>query len=267
MPPSLRRPPLVKDLTRDHQRVRERLHVRLAPARMSSVAVPWTAMRLWGVPSSPSTVFAPENRDALLARAGVLSIIVIVAAGTVSQLVDFGVYHLRIAALNSATDGGVFGVVGDLSLGAAALVAWLVLLRAANRGVPTIVLPPLLTFLAVDKVLHLHDRIPHWLVLYLPLLAATFFLLGSVAWAMPARSRRLVGIALILLAGSFLVHQYGERLLLAHGAPVNGWGFQIKAVVKHGAEVGGWLMIALGLGIGIEGRGPASGPVDRFGRG
>jgi hypothetical protein len=220
-------------------------------------------MRLWGVTSSPSSVSASDNRDALLARVGVLSILVIVAAGTIAQLVDFGFYHLRIAALNSATDGGVFGVVGDLSLGAAALVAWLVLLRARNRGVPTIVLPPLLTFLAIDKVLHLHDRIPHWLVLYLPLLTATFVVLASVARAMPALSRRLVGTALILLAVSFLVHQYGEQLLLAHGAPVNGWAFQIKAVVKHGAEVGGWLMVSLGLGIdvGIGGSRPSAGSV------
>jgi hypothetical protein len=221
--------------------------------------------RLWGVTTSPSRV-AAEDPDALLARVGVLAIILVVAAGTVAQLVDFGIYHLRIAALNSASDGGVFGVVGDLSLGAAALVAWMVLLRAQNRGATTIVLPPLLTFLAVDKVLHLHDRIPHWLVLYLPLLAATFVVLASVARVMPVRSRRLVGTALVLLAVSFIVHQYGERLLLAHSAPVNGWAFQMKAVIKHGAEVGGWLMAALGLGIGIETRNAARAPFGPLGR-
>jgi hypothetical protein len=199
------------------------------------------------------SVSPPEDPDDLLARAGVVAIVVIVAAGTAAQLIDFGFYHLRIGALNSATDGGVFGVVGDLSLAAAALVAWLVLVRTRDRGLTTIVLPPLLSFLAVDKVLHLHDRIPHWLVFYLPLLAATFVALASVAWAMPARSRRLVGTALILLAASFLVHQYAERVLLAHGASVTGWAFQVKAVVKHGAEVGGWLLVALGLSIGIAG--------------
>jgi hypothetical protein len=196
------------------------------------------------------------RREALIAHAGIVAVIAIVAAGSIAQLVDFGFYHLRIGALNSASDGGVFGVVGDLSLAAAAFAAWLLPLQARERRVPTIVLPPLLTFLAIDKILHLHDRIPHWLVLYLPLLSATFVVLAMVAWTMPPWSRRLIGTALVLLAASFLVHQFAERLLLDLGAPVDGWAFQVKAVVKHGAEVAGWLLVALGLGIGFMARRP-----------
>jgi hypothetical protein len=44
-----------------------------------------------------------------------------------------------------------------------------------------VVLPPLLTFLTVDKVVRLHDHIPHWLVFYLPVLAATFVAAAAVA--------------------------------------------------------------------------------------
>jgi hypothetical protein len=219
-------------------------------------------MRWCGVATSPSSLSVPPERGGRHVRTGVAAIVVIVAAGSAAQLIDFGFYDLRIAALNSAADGGVFGVVGDLSLSAAALAAWLVLVRTRDQAATTIVLPPLLTFLAVDKTMHLHDHIPHWLVLYLPLLGVTFAVLASVARRLPVPESRLIWTGLVLLAASFVLHQYGERLLQVFDASVTGWAYQIKAVVKHGAEVAGWLLVALGLGAGTRGRRPrvGSGP-------
>jgi hypothetical protein len=212
------------------------------------------------VPTSPSSRSVPGERKGRHVRAGVAAIVVIVAAGTAAQLIDYGFYDLRIAALNSAEDGGVFGVVGDLSLSAAALAAWLVLVRTRERTATTFLLPPLLTFLAVDKAMHLHDHIPHWLVLYLPLLGLTFAALVSVARRLPAPESRLVWSGLVLLAVSFVLHQYGDQLLQSFNASITGWAYQIKAVVKHGAEVAGWLLVALGLVAGTEGRRPRVGP-------
>jgi hypothetical protein len=115
-----------------------------------------------------------------------------------------------------------------------------------------VVLPPLLTFLTVDKVVRLHDHIPHWLVFYLPVLAATFVAAAAVARGLSPRCVRLAATGLALLIGSFALHQYGEWLLYHLGGSDTGWLFQVKAVVKHGLEVAGWLLIALGLAVGLR---------------
>ena len=53
---------------------------------------------------------------------------------------------------------------------------------------------------------------------------------------------------ILLLIFSFLLHLFGERLLLVLGVSnTTGLAYQVKAVVKHGTEVAGWLLIALGL--------------------
>jgi hypothetical protein len=115
---------------------------------------------------------------------------------------------------------------------------------------PLQALAPLLTFLAVDKALRLHDHVPHWLVLYLPLLAGAFLLLLEVGRRTTLRARRLIVVALALLAVSLLVHQYGgDVLVLLHASPT-GWLYQFKGVTKHGAELAGWLLVGLGLVVG-----------------
>jgi hypothetical protein len=159
----------------------------------------------------------------------------IVLAGSAAQLIGYGLFHGRIPALDSASDGGLFGLVGNLSIASATLAAWIVLLRLRPRTVAMVALPLVLSFLTIDKTLRLHDHIPGWLVFYLPLLAATF-----------------VVIALALLVGSFLLHEYGEWLLVRVGGSTTGWMYQVKAVVKHGLEVAGWFLVALGLAVGLR---------------
>jgi hypothetical protein len=162
----------------------------------------------------------------------------IVLAGTAAQLIGYGLFHGRVPALNSAADGGLFGLVGNISIAAAALAAWLVLLRIRPRTIAMVALPVLLSFLTV--------------VFYLPVLSATFVDIAAVARLLSPRCFRLTAIALALLVGSFLVHEYGEWLLFHLGGSTTGWKFQVKAVVKHGLEVAGWLFIALGLAVGLR---------------
>jgi hypothetical protein len=176
----------------------------------------------------------------------------IVLAGTAAQLIGYGLFHGRVPALNSASDGGLFGLVGNISIAAAALAAWLVLRRIRPRTIAMVALPVLLGFLTIDKISRLHDHIPGWLVFYLPVLSATFVAIAVVARRLSPRCFRLTAIALALLVGSFLLHEYGEWLLSHLGGWTTGWMFQVKAVVKHGLEVAGWLFIALGLIIGLR---------------
>jgi hypothetical protein len=176
----------------------------------------------------------------------------VVLAGTAAQLIGYGLFHGRVSALDSASDGGVFGLVGDISIATATVAAWIVLIRVRPVSVAMVALPPALTFLTVDKLVRLHDHIPDWPVFYLPVLAATFLAAAAAARRLSPRCFRLTAIGLALLLGSFILHQYGEWLLYRLGSSSTGWMYQVKAVVKHGLEVAGWFMIALGLTIGLR---------------
>jgi hypothetical protein len=183
--------------------------------------------------------------------AGIAATGAVVLAGTAAQLVDYGFLGGRVAALDSATDGGIFGVVGDVSLALATAAAWTVLIRMRPVTPATVALPPLLTFLTIDKAFRFHDHIPHWIVFYLPLLAAVFVAAVSIARRMSASCFRVIAIALAMLAGALLINRSGGWILREIGGSDNGWMWQVKAVVKHGLEVAGWLLMALGLYVGV----------------
>jgi hypothetical protein len=176
----------------------------------------------------------------------------VVLAGTAAQLIGYGFFHGRIQVLDSASDGGLFGLVGDISIATATLAAWIVLIRVRPVTITILALPPLLTFLTVDKIFRLHDQIPNWLVFYLPVLAATFLFAATTARRLSPRCFRLTAIGLALLIGSFLLHQYGEWLLYHLGGSAVGWMYQMKAAVKHGLEVAGWFFVSLGLAVGLR---------------
>ncbi len=185
-------------------------------------------------------------------KLGVLATIVIVVAVSAAQLINYAFFSHRIPALDPASDGGVSGAAGNIALAAAAVSAWVLAAHMRPARLAAVVLAALLTFLAVDDVVRLHDRIPHWLAFYLPVLAAVFICLAAVArghrGAGPAVVDRLIGAGLLLLLCSFSLHVLGRRLLLDLGlSDTAGLAYQTKAAVKHGTEVAGWLLITLGL--------------------
>ena len=193
-----------------------------------------------------------RTRTKHLIAAGIAATGAVVLAGTAAQLIDYGFLDGRVAALDSATDGGLFGVVGDVSLALATAAAWTVLIRMRPVTAATVALPPILTFLTIDKAFRFHDHIPHWIVFYLPLLAAVFVAAVSIARRLSSRCFRVIAIALAMLAGAFLINRSGDWILREVGGWDNGWMWQVKAVVKHGLEVAGWLLMALGLYVGVE---------------
>jgi hypothetical protein len=194
-------------------------------------------------------------------RLGVLVTIVIVLTGSAAQLINYTFFGQRIPALDPGSDGGLFGAIGDIALAAAAISAWGLAVRVRSTRSAAVGLAGLLTFLAADSVMRLHDHIPHWLAFYLPLLAAVFICLIAIARSRSGRPwfrghhgadravmDRLIGVGLLLLVFSFSLHLYGKRLLLDLGlSDTTGPTYQIKAVVKHATEVAGWLLITLGL--------------------
>ena len=182
-----------------------------------------------------------------LASIGVALATALVLAGAAAQLADYG-FGLHAAALDSNTDGGVFGLLGNVALASAVLAAVL-LARIRPRSELTVALSVLLLFLAVDKALRLHDHVPGWPAYYLPVLFSTVALLLHVGQRLPKPGPELMAAAVLLLGGALILHFTGEAALRVIGAGREGWADQVKGVVKHGAEVEGWLLVALALAL------------------
>jgi hypothetical protein len=200
----------------------------------------------------PNVLRAPFRERSF--RAAIIGSVAVVAVGSAAQLVNYA-FGLGMAVLDASEDGGAFGVVGDLAACSAAAAAWLVLIRARPLRPAAVALPPLLTFIALDKIVRLHDHVPHYLVLYAPLLVGAGVCLVDLVRRMPRSLARVVMVGLVLLGVSFLLHAVGERVLLELGLTDAGWARQVKAVVKHGCEVQGWFLVAIGLAFhGLSGR-------------
>jgi hypothetical protein len=199
----------------------------------------------------------PAGRSRLIAVAASAASLVVLAA-CAAELISYG-SHLDVPALDAGSDGGMFGVLVDVAVAAAAASAWVAAARVRAPRRAATVLAVLLTFLAADQVFRLHDSIPHWLVFYLPVLLVACACLIVVArdarrgeqghsGARGAASDRYIIAGLLLLAVSLLLHLFGERLLTSlHAGSPSGWGYQVKAVIKHATEAEGWVVVALGL--------------------
>jgi hypothetical protein len=219
--------------------------------------------RVVGNRRSESIVKVDDIHPAPAARftkLGAFVTVVVVLAGSAAQLINYKFFGLRIRSLNPGSDGGVFGVIGEIALAAAAVSAWVLAARVRSTRPAAASLAVLLTFLAADDVARLHDDIPDWLAFYLPVLVASFICLVAVSRGSSGRPRfragrgagravdRLIGAGLLLLTFSFLLHVLGVRLLVNLGvADTAGFAYQAKATVKHATEVAGWFLIALGL--------------------
>jgi hypothetical protein len=198
-----------------------------------------------------------QSEDRRLTRA-VAGSLLIVATGGFTQLLNYAL-DLGTGPLDSSMDGGIFGVVGDVAAAAAAAASWLALIRLRPRTPAIVGAPPLLTFIALDKVLRLHDHIPQYLVVYAPLLVGAFVCLVRITRRLPPSEARVLWFGLALLALSFALHLVGEQILLRTGLEGSAWATQVKAVVKHGSELEGWLLICIGLTLGSVDRPPSKG--------
>ncbi len=189
---------------------------------------------------------APELARDRRATAAVAGSAAVVVAGSVAQVANY-LLGLGIDVLDSTDDGGILGVVGDLATVSAAGAAWLVVVRVRPTRADVVALPPLLTFIAIDKVVRLHDHVPHYLVVYAPVLLGALLCLLAVARRAPRSAARLLLAGLAFLAVSLALHVVGERVLLELDLESAGWAHQVKAVVKHGCEIEGWFLVAIGL--------------------
>jgi len=157
------------------------------------------------------------------------------------QLIDFGVYDLRIGALDSNLHTSVFGVASLAAQGAAALAAATRAASAEHRSGWIVAAALIAALLAVRmSVSYSTSRL-------LPFVAVAFGLLWLLAADEQQPARRLVQAGLSLLVFSFVVHAVGPHIVAALGYGGNSWPYQVKGVLKHSTELGGWMIVATGV--------------------
>jgi hypothetical protein len=173
----------------------------------------------------------------------------LLAAG---QLINYGVFDLRITALDTDTHRSVFGVVSIVAeAAAAAAIAWRGS-RVERHRWAWLALGALVAGLILMRTLTSFNAA----TLAAPLVCV-FLLLCWLTWPDPGYARTVVWAALGLMVISLVLHQVGlDADVLNYSS--HSWAYQLTAVAKHGCELAGWLLLATAIVAAMEVR-PAPG--------
>ena len=153
---------------------------------------------------------------------------------------------------------------------AAALGAGLHATRTRRRRRQFVLLAAMLAFLAVDDALAVHEQVTNataavldvsahgdvlFLVPYLPLLAAAFFLLRTAARESPQPARRTITLGLVLLVTAIGIRAVAALASLSD-VTLTGWQRTLGAAALHDTELLAWVLVAVGLALlpGIRNR-------------
>ena len=215
---------------------------------------PLSAVRQLTAGSAPVSPFAAAGLRSVIV-AGLLVTTAMVALLAASQLIDFGVFNLRLRAIDSDYRASVFGVTSLLAqVGVAAASVWRGR-RAERHSWAWFVLGTLVAGLVVVRALTTFNAT----ALAVPL-TCVFLLVCWLTWGDPGPARNVVWTGLILMMASLLLHEVG---LAADSSTASDytWPYQILTVVKHGCELAGWAFVATGTVAGIvPRRGPTAEP-------
>jgi hypothetical protein len=173
---------------------------------------------------------------------GVWCALVLATATAAAQFVDYGVFDLRLRALDSNTHASIFGVVSLVANLAAVLVA--TLLAGRTRTLEHILLACILGVLFVLRVTAPGDVV---LVLSLPLTGSGLAILWRQARPAAGSQAQAIRAGCVLLVVSFVVHAIEQNALSPLSPSPDSWAYQIRCVLKHDAELAGWILITVGL--------------------
>ena len=181
--------------------------------------------------------------------AGLLLTAAVVFAQTTSQWIDFRLFDLRLAVLDSDHHASVFGAMSIL---AQAVAGAAIGLRAVAMRRPALLLvAALVCALTVPRALMRYEPaferydVP---ILVAPLAVACVVLCAST-FRDPKRVRFIVWGSLALLACSFALHAVGPQADADRSRPyvAHTWAYQGTGMLKHGAELAGWMLLATGM--------------------
>src|SRR5262245_59973378 len=97
-----------------------------------------------------------------IALAALVISLALAAIQITAHLVDYGVYDLRIRALNSNLSHSPVAWISPVALLAAIAASILLVVRMRRRSALDLLLPALLVVLLIEMLLHERDSVPHW---------------------------------------------------------------------------------------------------------
>lgn len=197
-----------------------------------------------GVPGVPP---AADRMRRVIVR-GLFVTAVLTALLAASQLINYGVYHLRLQAFNTDTHASVFGVVSILAeASAAAAMVWRGTRVERHRWAWFVA-----GALAAGLILMRTFTTFNAAALAAPL-ACVFCLVCWLTWRDPGAARTVVWAALVFMLTSLVLHQVGLDADVLNYSNQS-WAYQFTAVAKHGCELVGWLLLATGTVAAVAGR-------------
>jgi hypothetical protein len=198
--------------------------------------------------STASVVPSTADRLRRVIVVGLLSTGLMIALLAASQLINYGVYHLRLHAFDTDRHSSVFGVASLLAqLTAAAVIAWRGV-RFERQRWTWLTLGVLVAGLVLLRTLITFNA----KTLAAPL-ALAFVLVCWLTRRDRVLARSVVWAALVLMLVSLVLHQVGLDADVLNYSNQS-WAYQLTAVAKHGCELAGWMLMATGIIAGVAHR-------------
>jgi hypothetical protein len=163
-----------------------------------------------------------------------------------THLVDFAAWGLRVRLLDSGYEWSYSHLLATLAMATGAGVCAVGAATSRPHRRAWAVAAVLFGVLLVDNVTRLHEHVPHWPLVYGPLLAGLCAALVLVA--MRTRAAGLVYAGVALLCASLAIHVVGPGVVRALGWGSASWGYQVKVALKEGLELAGWVLLVPALG-------------------
>ena len=214
----------------------------------------------------------PLYADALgwrrrIASAGLAVAVAAVGVQTAAHLANAWLLHSRYPGLDAATEGNAFAWAASLATLAAAVAALCIAQAERTARVRGASLAILITLLALDDVVDLHDVLATdvaadlpgrlgglgaWAMpgVYLPVLLLAFVLLVQSALAAPSAAARPLCLGLGLLTAAIAVRLVAAAVEL-DGGTFPGGIRTAGVALQQGSELGGWILVAAGLAAAV----------------
>jgi len=180
-------------------------------------------------------------------RGGLYAALAAAALVMATQLLDFGAWNLRVRALDASYEWSWSHVASTtcIATGTVLCVAGAARAGGGGRRRAWRAAAILMAVLLADNVTRLHEHVPHWPVVYAPLVVGLGVAMAAVAAGRPGA--RLVHAAVALLCLSLVIHVAGPRAVSALGWSPTSLAFQVKVGLKEGTELAGWVLLLTGL--------------------
>jgi hypothetical protein len=162
-----------------------------------------------------------------------------------THLLAFGVWDLEFRLLDSGYEWSYTHLLATAAFAAGAVLCWAGSRRAVEHERAWWSASLLFGILLIDNVTRLHERVPTWPLVFVPLLVGLALALTRVAGGTPQAGAIRAGI--VLLSAALTIHVFGPAVLARLGWSADTWAYQVPVAIKEATEVTGWVMVVPSL--------------------